>query len=133
LAIITQDGLFYGDRVKQLSDMAQLFWPRFFVASNTLARLELNYEKLCTTAFASLRLKPTYDEFWAYVGEFYTAHLLFTYDCEGQIWGQWDTDPALLPRHTLASDKRSPEPPKEACGMDRAVQAEETRQSPQSL
>lgn len=114
MAIITQDGLFYGDRVKKLSLMAQLYWPRFFVASNTLGRIELNYEKLSSTAFASLPAKPTVDEFWGFVGEYYTAHLLFTYDSEGQIWGQWDTDQALLPKHKLAADKRTPDPPKEA-------------------
>lgn len=97
-----------------MSLMAQLYWPRFFVASNTCGRIELNYEKLTATAFASLPVKPTVEEFWGFVGEYYTAHLLFTYDSEGQIWGKWDTDPALLPKHKLKQDLRSPEPPKDA-------------------
>lgn len=117
MAIITQDGLFYGDRVKKLSQVAQLMYPRYMVAANTVGRLELNYQKVLATVYASLPTKFTEQEFWGHVGEYYTANLLFTYEADGQIWGQWDTPANLMPRHPLKADVLRAIPPPDAFGL----------------
>jgi hypothetical protein len=46
-----------------------------------------------------------------WIAEYQAAGLLFLYDCGGQLWGQWDTRPGLLPKYKTAKDKRSPTPP----------------------
>jgi len=43
MAIIDPAGLFEGERLAACSDVAQLYWPRLFLAANSCARLELSY------------------------------------------------------------------------------------------
>jgi hypothetical protein len=113
LAVIDRDGLLYGDRLAKCSDAAQLWFPRYFASSNTCARFELNYEKLLTTVFASLKKKPTKQEFWNHMVEYNKNFLLFTYDVAGVIWGQWWTAEHFLQKYPLNADKRTPTPPEE--------------------
>jgi hypothetical protein len=117
--VIDRDGLFYGDRLKKCGQEAQLYWPRYFVASNTCARLELDYGKILTTVYWSFDPArgdkiPTYDEFWKnHIAQYNTNYLLFCYEVNGRIWGQWDTDEHFLCEYKLKADKRTPEPPAE--------------------
>lgn len=111
MALIDADGYFGGDRFDMVSDSARLAWPSFFLASNTVARIELNYYKVVAKAFYKFKKKPTEAQFWAWVQEYRDAYLLFVYTTEdGQPWGQWDTSEKFLVRHKLAVDLRSPAP-----------------------
>ncbi len=110
MSLIDPDGMFGGDRMALLSDNARLHWPWFWCASNTVARLELDYQKVITRAYRQFTVKPSEDEFWALVGEFRKAYLLYIYERDGQIWGQWDTSEKYLQRHKLTADIRSPAP-----------------------
>jgi hypothetical protein len=48
-------------------------------------------------------LRKTFDE---YVQNF----LLFLFEADGQVWGQWDVNENWLPRYKTAIDRRSPAP-----------------------
>jgi hypothetical protein len=111
--IIEAKGFFCGDRLSSCSDEAQLFWPRYFLASNSVGRIELNYDELQATAFKSLRKKPTREEFEAHIHEYSNNYLLFVYQVDGVVWGQWDTDKRNLPRYSTRDANRSPAPPAE--------------------
>ena len=111
MPIIDPDGYFGGDRFDDVSDVARVMWPSFFLASNTVARLELNYFKIIAKAFSRWKQKPTEPEFWSLVNEYHEAFLLFVYRSpDGQLWGQWDTSERFLSRHKLAADLRTPAP-----------------------
>ena len=112
--IIDSDGLFSGSRVRQCSNQGQLHLPRFLLASNGWGRIELDYHRLVARAYASFRPVPNEAEVFALVREYVDTHLLFLYESGGQLWGTWDTRPALLPRYKTAADKRSPAPPEPA-------------------
>jgi hypothetical protein len=113
VAIITAGGLFHGERLRECSLEAQLFWHRYFVASNTCCRLELNYQRACDTAYVGFRSedRPSEEKFWAHIQEYKSHYLLFIYEADGSLWGQWDTAKEMQLRHQLAADKRTPEPP----------------------
>lgn len=110
MALIDPEGLFNGDKFEDVSDEARLHWPFFWCASNTLARLELNYHKVIGRAYRRFKTPPTEEQFWAYVKEYFDAYLLFVYEADGSIWGEWNTSKKYLPRHTLTADKRTPAP-----------------------
>lgn len=110
MPIIDADGYFGGDRFDAMSDMARAMWPTFFLASNTVARIELNYRKVCAEAFSRWKKNPTEAQFWAWVQEYQDAYLLFVYEAEGSVWGQWDTSEKFLPRHKMSADLRTPAP-----------------------
>ena len=114
MPVIDADGLFNGDRFDLVSDRARLLWPYFWCASNTLGRLELNYHKIIGRAFARFKEPPSQEEFWQIVREYNAAYLLFVYEVDGTLWGQWDTSAKFLPRHKMAADKRTPAPDYEA-------------------
>jgi hypothetical protein len=114
MSVIDPSGLFAGDRLRQCSDTAQLHWPRLFLASNGFARLELNFHKIIARAYTTFRSVPTESELSGHLKEYVENSLLFVYDGWGQLWGQWDTPTAFLPRFKTASDKRSPAPPEPA-------------------
>lgn len=116
MAAIDPDGMFYGDRMAKLSLMARLYWAYFYVASNGYARIEINYQKLISTVFSSFPVVPTRDELTGYVMEYHEAYLLFVYQANGQIWGQWTTSEKFLPRHKTAKDEASPCPNPEKYG-----------------
>jgi hypothetical protein len=111
VAIIDPDGLFGGERLRRCSDEAQLHWPRFYVASNGYARLEINYEKIVARVYASFTNPPSEDEILKWIKEYRDNYLLFLYEVDGRVWGQWDVRQNLLPRHKTAADNRSPFPP----------------------
>lgn len=113
MAIIDPAGLFQGDRLSRCSDEAQLYWPRYYLASNSIARLELNYDNLCSTAFKSLRTRPTREQFAAHIREYNENYLLFIYQSKGSVWGQWATDKRNLPRFSTRDARRSPAPPEQ--------------------
>jgi hypothetical protein len=110
MKLIDPDGLFEGDRFKDVSDEARLFWPHFWCASNGYGRIELNPAKIIGRAFSGFRTPPTIDKFWSLIGEYQTAFLLFVYESSGQFWGQWATSEKFLPRHKRSEDEASPKP-----------------------
>jgi hypothetical protein len=111
LAIIDPDGLFGGDRLRRCSNEAQLHWPRLFLASNGQGRLELNYAGIVGRAYATFHPIPDEEELDSILEEYIENYLLFPYEVNGQIWGEWDTRTELLPRYKTAQDRRSPAPP----------------------
>jgi hypothetical protein len=111
VALIDPDGLFNGQRLRQCSNMARLFWPYMFLASNTYGRFEVDPHRIITRAFTSFRPVPSQDEIMGYVQEYRAASLLFIYEANGQIWGQWDAKKGSLPTHNLKADRESPPPP----------------------
>jgi hypothetical protein len=111
MAIIDPMGLFTGDRLRLCSNLAQLHWPRLFLASDGFARLEINYAKIVGQAYATFDPVPSQDDLEFYINEYAEHFLLFLYEVNGQVWGQWDTRPALLPTYKTARDRRSPVPP----------------------
>lgn len=110
MAYIDPDGMFYGDRMALISDEARLCWPYFWVASNTVGRLELNYQKVIGRAFHHFKKPPSEDQFWLWLREYRDAYLLYIYKHNGQVWGQWDVSERYLPNHKTAPDKRTPAP-----------------------
>ncbi len=108
MALIDPDGLFNGDRFTLMSDSARFAWPYFWCASNTVGRIELNYHKVVARAFSRFKKPPSEEQFWVWVGEFRAAYLLFVYEVNGQVWGQWDTSEKFLPRWKLAADAATP-------------------------
>jgi hypothetical protein len=111
VAIIDPKGLFGGDRLRRCSNAAQLHWPRLFLASDGFARLEINYARIIGQAYPTFNPVPSETGLMAVIQEYVNHQLLFLYQAGGQLWGQWDTRPELLPRYKTASDKRSPTPP----------------------
>lgn len=114
MAIIDPGGLFGGDRLRRCSNAAQLHWPRLYLASDGFARLELNYARIVGRAYATFHPIPTEDELAALLKEYVDNYLLFPFEADGQMWGQWDTRAELLPRYKTAQDRRSPIPPENA-------------------
>lgn len=102
--------------MKMLSDKARLLWPHLLVASNTVGRIEINYRKVINRAFVDFRTNPFADEreFLSVMGEYQDAYLLFVYEVNGQIWGQWDAPKNTWQRHPLDADKLTPAAPVEA-------------------
>lgn len=114
MAIIDSQGLFLGDRLAWCSDMAQLHWPRLYAAANNFARMELDYRKIVLLAYSNFKTPPTEEEFWGYIREYRDNFLLFVYEADGVLWGQWQTNERYLGRYKTAEDRRSPAPPAEA-------------------
>lgn len=115
MAIIDSAGLFLGDRLGWCSDAAQLHWPRLYSAANNFARLELNYRKILSKAYANFRTPPAEQEFWAMIREYKDNFLLLVYQTDdGVLWGQWQTNERYLLGHKNADDRRSPAPPLDA-------------------
>lgn len=92
--------------------MAQLYYPRLMCASNKLGRLQVNYRKIVALAFprwpgAAIPLEP---ELMGYIKEYAENRLIFLYQSDGQIWGQWDAKPKTFGKYPTTEDKRSPAP-----------------------
>jgi hypothetical protein len=113
LAIIDPEGLFHGARLSACSDEAQYAWPRYFLAANSVARLELDYEKMLSGPLKSLHAKPTREQWSATMREYHDRYLMFIYQADGVIWGQFWTEQRNLRRYTTRDGQRSPAPPKE--------------------
>ena len=114
MAIIDPEGLFNGDRLRRCSNTAQLHWPRLFLASDGNARLELNCARIIGRAYPTFNPVPTAEELQVVIREYIEHYLLFPYEVDGQMWGQWDTNTKFLPRFKTAFDKRNPAPPEAA-------------------
>jgi len=114
VAVIDPDGLFGGDRLRRCSNAAQLHWPRLFLASDGFARLEINYARIIGRAYPTFNPAPPEAELQVYLQEYARNSLLFLYEDNGQLWGQWDTPTKYLPRYKTAETRRSPIPPEPA-------------------
>lgn len=110
MAIIDPDGLFYGDRLGQLSDEAHLHWPHIFLLRNGYGRFEVNYSKIIAKAYSTYQCPPTKGKVTGFIKEYADVFLLFLYKHKGQLWAQWDTSSKYLPRHKTAADTQSPAP-----------------------
>ena len=128
--MIDANGLFNGDRLRRCSEAAQLHWPRLFLASNGFARIEINYARIIGRAYPTFNPAPSDTELRAWLQEYVKNYLLFPYEANGQLWGQWDTRPELLPRYKTADDKRSPAPPAEAFSQWRMAYRSESEGFP---
>lgn len=115
MAIIDPSGLFRGERLARCSQEAQLHWPRLFAASNGLARLELDYDRIIATAYPLFKNQPTKEELFSWIREYHENFLLFVYSApDGSAWGQWLTDSRFLSRYRTADERRSPSPDEKA-------------------
>lgn len=132
MAIIDPEGLFNGDRLRRCSNVAQLHWPRLYLASDGFGRLELNYAKMLR-AYPTFTPLPTEAELQAYLEEYATNFLLFVYQADGQLWGQWDTPDEFLPRYKTSSDRRSPIPPQNTFADWKRQYREQSRRLPKSF
>ena len=130
MAIIDPDGLFGGDRLRKCSNLAQLHWPRFFLASDGFGRIEINYAKIVGRAYITFNPLPAHEELFQYVREYVQNFLLFPYQCAGQQWGQWDTKLEYLPRYKTATDRKSPLPDPQAFSVWKKRYISEYRQLP---
>jgi hypothetical protein len=110
MMLIDPEGLFNGDRFRLVSDEARLYWPYLWCASNSYGRLELNYQKVRAEVFGHFHNPPTEVQFLGWVREYHQAFLLFVYEVNGQLWGQWECPQFSLPRYKSAKDRRSPSP-----------------------
>jgi hypothetical protein len=111
--IIDADGLFNGGRWRKCSNAARLHAPYLLLASNGYGRLELDPARIVGRAFLTFSPRPSEDVILGFVREYVGAHLMFLYERDGQVWGQWDTPDRLLAKYLTTADKRSPTPPKE--------------------
>ena len=111
MAIIDQEGLFKGKRLRKCSPAARWRWPYLFLLSNGYARIELDYECIADEFSSFRESAPTPDELRETFGEFRANHLLYVYRVNDQEWGQWDTRRSLLKEYKTAADKGSPAPP----------------------
>ena len=110
--VIDPQGLFNGDRLRRCSNVAQLHWPRLFSRPTALlGSLSWNGRE-DAPGLSHVSPLPTEGELRGYLEEYATNFLLFVYKADGQLWGQWDTKDAFLPRYKTSSDRRSPIPPK---------------------
>lgn len=114
MAIIDPMGLFNGDRLRRCSNTAQLHWPRLFLASDGFGRLEINYARMVGTVYPTFNPIPSETELQSFIQEYWKNFLLFIYEVDGRLWGQWDTRKEFLPRYKTAIDRRSPSPPEPA-------------------
>jgi hypothetical protein len=127
VAVIDPEGLFNGDRLRHCSNAAQLHWPRLFLASDGFARIEINYARIIGRAYPTFSPAPSETELQAWLQEYSKNHLLFLYETDRQLWGQWDTRQELLPRYKTASDRRSPIPPEQAFAAWKLRRGDENR------
>jgi hypothetical protein len=89
-------------------------FPRLFLASNGLGRIEINYARIIGRAYTTFNPPPSETELQSWIQEYAKNNLLFLYLFDGQLWGVWDTRTELLPDYKTAQDKRSPIPPEPA-------------------
>jgi hypothetical protein len=112
--LVDPDGLFNGDRLRRCSNSAQLHWPRLFLASDGFGRLEINYARIIGRAYPTFNPIPSEAELRSFIQEYAQNYLLFLYEVDGRLWGQWDTRKEFLPRYKTSIDRRSPNPPEPA-------------------
>lgn len=98
--------------------MAQLYYPRLLCASNGFGRIHVSYRKVVALAFprwdsGSIPPEP---ELMSYMKEYAENRLIFLYQSNDQIWGQWDAKKSTFGKYQTTEDKRSPAPPAEEFG-----------------
>jgi hypothetical protein len=111
--IIDPKGLQEGERLAACSDLAQLHWPRLFLAANGHARLELSYIEIIRSVYRSFNKVPTEDALWSYFEEYAKNFLVILYQVDSVWWAQFVTSEKYLPRYKTARDESSPSPPLE--------------------
>ncbi len=112
MAIIDPEGLFSGERLASCSDLAQLYWPRFFLAANSCGRIELSYKSLISRVFGNFQNPPKSDELWRIFREYDENFLAILYQSEsGTWWCQFITSEKYLPKYKKTRDSMSPAPP----------------------
>ncbi len=111
MAVIDAEGLYNGRRLRRCSNMARLYWPHVFLAANGFGRFEIDHARIIGRAFLTFNPQPSEPELTGYIREYAENHLLFIYQVNGQLWGQWDTKDKYLPRHKTKFDRESPAPP----------------------
>jgi hypothetical protein len=131
--IIDPSGLFNGDRLRRCTDVAQLHWPRLFLASNGFGRLEINYARIAGRAYGSFQRIPSETELQAILQEYIKACLLFPYTLDGQLWGAWDAKPECMPRYKTSDDRRSPIPPEPAFSGWKKAYRNDSKSFPKSF
>ena len=120
MAIIDPEGLFSGERLASCSDLAQLYWPRFFLASNSCARIELSYKSLISRVFGNFQSPPKSDDLWKIFREYDDNYLAILYQSEsGTWWCQFITSEKYLPKYKKTRDSMSPAPPIELLDLHR--------------
>ncbi len=111
MAIIDPDGLFSGERLAACSDVAQLYWPRLFLAANSCCRIELSYKSIVSRIFANFHTPPEVSEIWDVFREYEKNFLAVIYETEGGVWWcQFITSEKFLPKYKKTRDKSSPAP-----------------------
>ena len=65
MAIIEPEGLFAGERLAACTDLAQLYWPRFYIGSNGFARIELSYTSVISKIFRNFKKPPESKVLWS--------------------------------------------------------------------
>jgi hypothetical protein len=112
--IIREKGLLDGKRLRKCSSRARLFWPWLYALSNGYVRLELDFELLSERLVSFKEDAPTAEELEKWFRDDYAKNnLIFIYETNGQLWGQWDTAAKDTKDYKTAGDKESPPPPEE--------------------
>jgi hypothetical protein len=112
MPIIRPSGLLTGERIAALSDIAKLYWPFLYAASNGYGRFELDYFKIVDSGFRHFQQKPTQETIRELIREYRDKHLLFIYKANGRLWCAWDD--AAHQQYFNSRDKASPAPPEPA-------------------
>ena len=100
MAIIDPEGLFSGERLAACSDLAQLYWPRFFLAANSCGRIELSYKSIVSRVFGNFQSPPKSDDLWKIFREYDDNYLAILYQSEsGTWWCQFITSEKYLPKY----------------------------------
>lgn len=114
MPIIKPEGLIGGDRIAGLSDIARLYWPFIYCASNGYGRFKIDYLSIIQGAFKNFNQKPAEEVIAGILKEYIEQSLLFIYTARGEAWGAWDS--VAGQRYFNAEDRRSPAPPEPAFG-----------------
>jgi len=111
--LLDEYGIFEGERIGRCSMKAQLYYPRFIMGANRLGRIRIDYHLLAGTICANFKQedRPSEVELMGYVREYHLHRLLFIYQVENQLWGQFDVIKGTYGKWETKADKRSPAPP----------------------
>jgi hypothetical protein len=110
VAIIEPEGLFTGERLAACSDLAQLYWPRFYIGSNGYARIELSYTSIISKIFSNFEKPPESKILWNVFREYEANCLAILYESNGVWWCEFATSEKYLPRYKTRRDEQSPSP-----------------------
>jgi hypothetical protein len=110
MSFIDRDGLLSGERLAACSDLAQLYWPRLFTASNGYGRLELSSVSVFSKIFGNFKNPPTTLELQGILKEYEDNYLVILYEVSGVWWAQFATSQKYLPRYKTRKDQQSPSP-----------------------